>query len=151
MKSVKSRIILAASFLALSVWHAEVAKTQEPATPVLVSVCDLATKGGRYDGRRLQVRAAFEFGVEFIRLFDQACSNSMIFLGSVKEGIDVTLCNSEELVNKYGCPANSDTGVRTTFLGVYHQGRRKVGKFDVESMLDIRVDGVSKQRKKNGT
>jgi len=61
MKSVKSRIILAASFLALSVWHAEVAKTQEPATPVLVSVCDLATKGGRYDGRRLQVRAAFEF------------------------------------------------------------------------------------------
>jgi hypothetical protein len=90
-----------------------------------------------YDGRRISVRANFRTGEHATVLFDKGCPNSWLLVGKLKNDVDVSLCGNETLAQKYGCPPNPATGVRATFIGIYHHRRSDAGVIDIDLMSDI--------------
>lgn len=102
-----------------------------------VAFCQLVIAGRVNDGRRVRVRAAFGSGVDYVRLFDQACPSNSVFARAAHDDVDLTLCHSDELATKYGCPVNGGSGVKATFTGTYHSISSTVGSLDVERMSEI--------------
>lgn len=99
--------------------------------------CQLVTAGRMNDGRRVRVRADFGAGADYVRLFDPACPSNSVFAKSVREDVDLTLCRSDELAAKFGCPVNGESGVKATFEGTYHYTSSTVGRLDVDEMSEI--------------
>jgi hypothetical protein len=102
-----------------------------------VAFCQLVIGGRANNGRRVRVRAAFGSGVDYVRLFDESCPLNSVYLRSVRDEVDVTLCGTDELADKYGCPVNSESGVRAKFTGTYHYSSKTVGRLNVNGMSEI--------------
>ena len=103
-------------------------------------MCRLVADGKANDGRRVRVRAAFGSGADYVRLFDNICPSSNVFVKGVRGDVDPTLCSSKDLSKTYGCPVNGDSGVRGTFTGTYHFVSKDVGRLDVEEISSVSKD-----------
>lgn len=108
--------------------------------PVDIALCQLVRDGRSYDGRRIRVRAKFGSASEYIELFDEECPLNFVFVESTNSDVDVTLCRSDELSEKYGCPVNRESGVKATFTGTYHYTSSTVGTVTVDVMSDISAE-----------
>ena len=118
---------------------ADTAASVAPAERVVldVRVCDLAPDGQRYAGRRLRVRAVFGTSADHVRLSDGSCPSTTVFLTTSSDAVDLTLCRSDDLAARYGCPISVDAGVRATFVGIFRPSCNGLGIIDVESMSDV--------------
>ena len=144
-------IVLPIVFLSCS----DPAPTTDVQTVELISVCDLLLEPTRFDGQRVRVRTALEYGEHHIRLYDNACRDTLLFVGRYAQGLDIWGCNSAHPVEKYGCPLNSDLGVRVTLDGTFHKAKSDsdlaASLLDVQSMTDISINPVAAHDDTHGT
>lgn len=105
--------------------------------PAEVGFCRLVAEGRDFDKRIVRVRSRFGAGAEHVRLFDSECPESSVFAVSPDGRVDITLCRTDKLAVKFGCPVDGESGVRATFTGMYHFVSDGVGRIDVRSMTDV--------------
>lgn len=69
-------------------------------------------------GTKLSVRGKMTLHAHGILLSDEKCPDVRVHLGGASSGPSVNLCDSPELVEKFGCPAGgSDRGPIVTAIG----------------------------------
>jgi hypothetical protein len=135
--SLRCLCALVIALFAIACTDSPDASDAEKPKDVSAELCQLVIDGKVNDGRRVRVRAAFGSGVDFVRLFDQSCPSYSVFVRGMRDEVDVTLCRSDALADKYGCPVNGESGVRATFTGIYHYSSKMYGRLDVDEMADI--------------
>jgi len=123
----------------LSAGCADTAASVVPAERMVLDVrlCDLASDVQRYAGRKLRVRAVFGASADHVRLADGGCPSTTVFLATSRDDVDLTLCRSDDLAARYGCPVSIGAGIRATFVGTFRPFDHGVGIIDVESMSDV--------------
>jgi hypothetical protein len=79
-------------------------------------------------------------------LTDERCPDVQLDLERLRTGPDISLCDSEELVKKFGCPGGNDNGPIVTTVGILKKSHTpKYARIVVEEMTDFAIVHGAKQ------
>jgi hypothetical protein len=95
--------------------------------PLSATVCDLSARAGTFDGRVVRVRGQLMVHIHAVVIVDDACPDSLIIIRKTTGGPDPFLCDSEELSERFGCPADTfNRRIVATFTGTFSARSREL-------------------------
>ena len=121
-------------------------ESAKAATDRVIALCEFSNVAARSIGAKLQVRGKMTLHAHGVLLSDDKCPNVRVHLKETSGGPDISLCNSPELVRRFGCPAGGDAGPVVTAIGVLRETTEPENGFllveelvDLESTIDADV------------
>jgi hypothetical protein len=105
--------------LASCSWHDDERSAAKAEFTDIVTTCEFPSIAERRVGAKLRVRGKMTLHAHGILLSDEKCPDVRVHLESTPGGPNINLCDSRELVRKFGCPAGgSDRGPIVTAVGI---------------------------------
>ena len=110
---------------------------QSPAVGVL-SVCEFVSYGAEAIGKTVRVRGRLRSLEHGMFITDSGCPQNPLYLVAASGGPDPTLCSSEDLSERFGCPGGNDNGPILTVVGVVQKSfTSSVGLLIVKELKDF--------------